>query len=149
VRVDSDLTASEIDMPRARFRKELHLRKPAEFARVYSRRCVSRSRYLTVFAARNEYPFSRLGLSVSRKHGDAVIRNRLKRLLREAFRLSRHELPEGLDLVLVPEAARDATLGELREALVRGARVLARRLAEEPARLAPDATRQSKAARDQ
>ena len=115
-------------MRRLSFRKCQHLRKGADFDRVYALRCVTRSRRLTVFAAPNPGGGLRVGLSVSRKHGNAVLRNRIKRLLREAFRLSRHELPEGLDLVLVPVEARDATLAEFREALVGAAQKLARRI---------------------
>jgi ribonuclease P protein component len=44
----------------------------------------------------------RLGVSVSKDHGGAVRRNKLKRLLREAFRLERERLPRGLDVVLIP-----------------------------------------------
>ena len=44
----------------------------------------------------------RLGLSVSKDHGNAVRRGKIKRLLREAFRLERPTLPGGFDLVLIP-----------------------------------------------
>jgi ribonuclease P protein component len=57
---------------------------------------------LIVHGCENGLDFPRLGLSVSRKVGGAVARNRWKRLLREAFRLSRRELPRGIDLVVVP-----------------------------------------------
>ena len=46
--------------------------------------------------------FSRLGLVVSRRHGNAVVRNRIKRLMREAFRQVKHDLPAIYDIVLLP-----------------------------------------------
>ncbi|MGE5195393.1 MAG: ribonuclease P protein component [Deltaproteobacteria bacterium] len=119
-------------MRRLSFRKHQHLRKGADFARVYSLRCVVRGPHLAVFAAPSQNDRTRVGLSVSRKHGNAVFRNRLKRLLREAFRLSRHDLPGGLDLVLVPVDARDVKLKDFQEALVRSVRKLERKLQREP-----------------
>jgi ribonuclease P protein component len=116
---------------RLSFRKNQHLRKGADFNRVYALRCVARGPHLTVFAAPNQSQALRVGLSVSKKHGNAVLRNRLKRLLREAFRLSRHELPVGLDLVLVPVDARDTKLEEFQAALVTAVQKLARKLARE------------------
>ncbi len=114
------------------FRKHEHLRRGADFARVYALRCVARSPHLTVFAAPNQTETLRVGLSVSRKNGNAVVRNRLKRLLREAFRLSRQEMPGGLDLVLVPVNARNVSLREFQESLVRAVRKLARKLQPGP-----------------
>ena len=119
-------------MRRLTFRKQYHLRRGADFARVYALRCTARSRHLTVFAAPNPEGELRVGFSVSRKHGNAVLRNRIKRLMREAFRLSRHELPAGLDLVLVPVEARDATLSDFRESLVRAVEKLAARIERKP-----------------
>ena len=113
------------------FAKTQHLRQSRDFARVFALRCVARSRCLTVFAAPSAQSQSRLGLSVSKKHGNAVRRNRIKRLLREAFRLGQHDLPSGLDFVLVPEKSGEPTLLEFSEALHRAARQLERRLREE------------------
>ena len=58
---------------------------------------------MTIYGVENGLDHARLGISVSRKKvKTAVARNRLKRLIREAFRLSKAELPAGLDLVVVP-----------------------------------------------
>jgi ribonuclease P protein component len=54
-----------------------------------------------VFALPNETGEHRLGLSIGRRLGNAVTRHRLKRRLREAFRLNRHELPGTYDFVVV------------------------------------------------
>jgi ribonuclease P protein component len=113
---------------RLSFPKSEHLRSGPDFARVYAFRCVVRTRHLTVFAAPGKSEALRVGFSVSKKHGNAVLRNRLKRLLREAFRLCRNDLPNGLDLVLIPVDARTAKLGEFQTALVESARKLARKV---------------------
>ncbi|MBA2343392.1 MAG: ribonuclease P protein component [Thermoleophilaceae bacterium] len=85
------------------------LSRSAEFERVYREGSSHASRYLVVYAFPNggsEKP-SRLGVSVGRKLGGAVERNRVKRLLREAFWASADELPDGHDFVIVarPDAA--------------------------------------------
>ena len=81
--------------------KSRHLRLPAEFAAVYEGRVRESRGPLTVYAKPNELRHPRLGMSVSRKVGTAVRRNRIRRLLREAFRLMQHDLPSGYDLVVV------------------------------------------------
>lgn len=99
--------------------KKQRIDKSTEFDRIYARKLRVSDRFLLVFAARNECDVTRFGLSVSRKHGNAIERNRIKRLLREAFRLSQHELPSGWDLVLIPRQGADATLEDFRNSLLR------------------------------
>ena len=75
------------------FRRSQRLTHAREFQAAYRARVSRASGPLAVYGRPNGLPRSRLGLSVGRKVGGAVRRNRVKRLLREAFRLSQHELP--------------------------------------------------------
>ena len=116
--------------PSFRFRPEEHLRRPADFKRVYDRRRSVSDGLLIVYACPNGLPYLRLGLSVSRKVGPATHRNRLRRLYREAFRLTKAELPGGLDLVFIPRGPGAPTLDELMESVRRLVPQAARRLAK-------------------
>lgn len=110
------------------FRQHEHLRRHADFARVYARRCRASDERLLVFACENELPYSRLGLSVSRRVGGAVVRNYWKRLLREAFRRQRARLPQRVDLVVVAQPGVDPCLPKLSASLLRLAKKAAARL---------------------
>ena len=114
-----------------RFPRTHHIRRGVDFQRVYRRRCSAADRVLVAFAAANGLPHPRLGLSVSRKLGGAAVRNRWRRLLREAYRLSRGQLPPGLDLVLIPRQDVKPTLAALLVSLLQLAARLERKLAKQ------------------
>jgi ribonuclease P protein component len=111
-----------------RFPSSHRIRDTREFAAIYAQQCRAGDAHLLIFAAANNLDHARLGVSVSKKHGSAVKRTRLKRLLREAFRLSQPELPPGLDLILIPRQDSKSTLDDYRQSLIKLARRLARQI---------------------
>lgn len=86
------------------FPKELRLRTTAEFRRVYDQKRSASDGFVVVYIADNGLSVTRLGCSVSKKVGNSPIRNMWKRLFRETFRLTRVELPTGLDVILIPRS---------------------------------------------
>jgi ribonuclease P protein component len=114
-----------------RFLPAEHLRRPSDFQRVYQRRRSVSDQWIIVYGCENGLPHLRLGLSVSRKFGGAVQRNRLRRLYREAFRLTKHELPAGLDLVIIPRTKDEPTLADLKSTIAKLISQLAGKIAKE------------------
>jgi ribonuclease P protein component len=90
--------------------------RAAEFRRIYNRGQRARGEHLVVVALRRRDGM-RLGLSVSKAHGPAVRRNKIKRILREAFRLERAALPGSFDLVLIPRERERFALAAVRAEL--------------------------------
>ncbi len=126
-----------VEVPRdaaARFRPQQHLRTPAEFERVYRARASASDGLMVVYGLPNDGPHVRLGLSVSRKVGNAVVRNRWKRILREVFRLQTARLPPQTDLIVVARRAEPPTLAEAMASLVGLAAAVARRLEQRRAK---------------
>lgn len=84
-----------------RFRPDEHIRRRAEFQRVYEQGARIRGRFSTFFLLANKLSIGRLGIAATRKLGGAVQRNRAKRLIREVFR--RNNMAPGFDVVVVPK----------------------------------------------
>ena len=98
--------------------KSRHLRLPGEFKAAYDGRVRESRGPLTVYGLPNGLGYPRLGMSVARKVGTAVRRNRIRRLIRESFRLMQHDLPEGYDLVVVVRPHEPLILAEYQKMLM-------------------------------
>jgi len=89
----------------ARFRKEERVLKRGHFQLIFDARCSSADSQFVLYGRKNDVIFGRIGLVVSRKYGNAVARNRLKRVIRESFRLNK-EVFAGMDWIVLPRGSK-------------------------------------------
>ena len=95
------------------------LKKNRDFRRVYEKGTSYANKYLVMYAMDNDREYNRIGISVSKKVGNSVVRHRLKRLIKENYRLREVRFHQGLDMVvLVRVAAKDCDYGQIGSALV-------------------------------
>jgi ribonuclease P protein component len=116
-----------------RFHAREHVRRGEDFRRVYEARHSVASGPLVVYALANGLEWNRIGLSVSKRVGCAVVRNSTKRRLREAYRLTKATRPVGYDFVIVaksPELPESTQLVQLFETLL--PKAIARCVASRP-----------------
>ena len=83
------------------FNKENVLRKNRQFQAVYKTGKSYANKHLVLYVMPNLESKPRIGFAVGKRLGGAVVRNRVKRLLREAFRLNQHSLKQGFDLIII------------------------------------------------
>ena len=103
---------------RAHFKRSARLLKPAEFSRVFKKAIRSSDRMLTILVARNDLGYPRLGLAISKKHAKrAVDRNRIKRIIRESFRLNQANLPAADFVIMAKPLTKSVINADLFESL--------------------------------
>ncbi len=104
------------------FPKRARLTRRSEFLNLTREGKKVHTPHFVVITKSNDMGESRLGLTISAKVGKAIVRNRIKRLVREFFRRHRHEIPSPRDIVVIArkgagELSLDEVAGELRGAL--------------------------------
>ena len=95
------------------------LKKNRDFQQVYKRGTSKANRYLVMYVLPNQHMKNRLGISVSKKVGNSVVRHRVTRLIRESYRLNERSFRQGLDIVVVARPnAKDKSYQEIESALM-------------------------------
>ena len=95
------------------------IKKTREFQKVYKRGKSFANLYLVMYILKNERSENRLGISVSKKVGNSVVRHRLTRLIRESYRLNKDLFIKGIDIVIVARTgAKDIDYSKVENALL-------------------------------
>lgn len=79
----------------------ISLKNSLEFGNVYKRGKSYANKYLVMYIVDNDLEINRLGISVSKKVGNSIVRHRITRLIREAYRLNQSNLIKGKDIVVI------------------------------------------------
>ncbi len=80
------------------------LNENRDFLRLYKKGRSTASKYSVIYVRPNGFPYNRLGITAGKKIGNAVHRNRAKRIIRLAYQRAEAELPVGIDIVIVARA---------------------------------------------
>ena len=95
------------------------LKKNQDFKKVYSYGKSCANRYLVMYILNNDTSGNRLGISVSKKVGNSVVRHRVTRLIREVYRLNEKSFSRGLDIVVIARVtAKNAGYKEIESAVM-------------------------------
>ncbi len=90
------------------------IKKNTDFKRVYNHKKSKANTFLVIYKMKNDYDYSRLGISVSKKVGNAIIRNKTRRRLKEIFRLNEHKIKQSYDIIVIVRIrAKDITYKDL------------------------------------
>jgi ribonuclease P protein component len=95
------------------------LKKNRDFGKVYKQGKSYANKYLVMYVLQNKTDKNRLGISVSKKVGNSVVRHRLTRLIRESYRLNENLFHSGWDIVVIARAsAKGKSYREIESALL-------------------------------
>ena len=95
------------------------LKKNRDFQLVYKKGTSYANKYLVMYVRENQLEKNRIGISVSKKVGNSVVRHRLCRLIRESYRLHENLFRRGLDIVVVARvSAKERTFREIESAFL-------------------------------
>lgn len=100
------------------------IKKNSDFKNIYENGRSYANKYLVMYVLENNLKHNRLGISVSKKVGNSVIRHKLTRLIRESFRLNMNMFNSGLDIIVIARVgAKDKSYLELSSALMHLAKI--------------------------
>ncbi len=95
------------------------LQKNSDFQKVYNSGKSYANKYLVMYVLKNQSEKNRLGISVSKKVGNSIVRHHLKRLVKESYRVHEELFSSGLDIVVVVRRGADrARFGDMEQALL-------------------------------
>ncbi len=94
------------------------LRNTRQFNQVYKKGKSVVNRHVVMYYSKNQLGYNQVGFSVSKKVGKAVVRNRVKRLMKESYRINNEKLKQGYDVVFVARVrSKDSTYLEIEKAM--------------------------------
>lgn len=99
--------------------KEHRIRKNEEFRNIYKNGKSFSNQLLVLYVYKNDRKINRVGIVVSKKVGNSVIRNRIKRLIKESYRLNNSKLIDGYDLIFIARVtAKDKSYAEIESSVL-------------------------------
>lgn len=100
-------------------KEAMRLKKNTDFKKVYAKGSSLANRYLVLFMLKNGKSYNQVGFSASKKVGKSVVRNRVRRLMKESFRMVAEKLELGYDLVFIARVnSKNASYIEIEKAMV-------------------------------
>lgn len=103
----------------------LMVKSSREFTRTIKRGKSSSDNYILIFIYPNHLKTNKIGISIGKKVGNSVVRNKVKRLIKENYRLIEEDLKTGYDIIFIPrEACKDADFWNIKKSILKSLKKL-------------------------